>query len=197
MDARKRTELGFRNFCGVWQLHYPVGKYLCKDGETCYLTNLAKAAVGTGFPGAGNEEKYEAWYPLLEKELGLVAKPDAKIISVGGKVGSFLSKKGLYGHVGTIPHYSGQAAGQPGPGRYPSGRRSSRGSGRNWEPYPVETHKPYRSCDTGHEALEVTPTATEVKMLFDYKVRFERIRQQEQTGWRQQQREWQRRLTAT
>lgn len=116
MDARKRTELGFRNFCGVWQLHYPVGKYLCKDGETCYLTNLAKAAVGTGFPGAGNEEKYEAWYPLLEKELGLVAKPDAKIISVGGKVGSFLSKKGLYGHVGTIPHYSGQAAGQPGPG---------------------------------------------------------------------------------
>ena len=116
MDARKRTELGFRNFCGVWQLHYPVGKYLCKDGETCYLTNLAKAAVGTGFPGAGNEEKYEAWYPLLEKELGLVAKPDAKIISVGGKAGSFLSKKGLYGHVGTIPHYSGQAAGQPGPG---------------------------------------------------------------------------------
>ena len=59
---------------------------------------------------AGSEKKYDEWYPLLEKELGLVAKPDAKIISIGNRVGQFLSKRGLYGHVGTIPHYSGRAA---------------------------------------------------------------------------------------
>ena len=194
-DARERIDLGFRNFCGVWQLHFPVSKYLCKDGETYYLTDLAKGAMATVSPGAGNEEKYDAWYPLLEKELGLVAKPDAKIISVGTRVGSFLSKRGLYGHVGTIPHYSGQAAGHRGqeiPGREVEFERFKEELGA----IPSWTHRPYHSCDAGHEALEVTPTATEVKLLFDYKVRFERIRQQEQTGWRQQQREWQRRLDA-
>ena len=50
-DARERIDLGFRNFCGVWQLHFPVSKYLCKDGETCYLTDLAKGAMATVSPG--------------------------------------------------------------------------------------------------------------------------------------------------
>ena len=195
-DARKRIKLGFRNFCGVWQFHYPINRYLCKDGETYYLTDLAKGAMPTGSLGAGNEDKYEAWYPFLERELGLVAKPDAKIISVGGRVGSFLSKKGLYGHVGTILHYSGRAAGQQGqeiPGREEEYQRFR----AKLETIPSWTHKPYQSCDTGHEHTEVTPTETQVKLMFDYKVRFERIRQQERTGWRQQQREWQHRLTAT
>ncbi len=195
-DARKRINRGFKNFCGVWQLHYPVGKYLCQDGETFYLTDLAKGAMATGSPGAANEEKYDAWYPLLEKELGLVAKPDAKIISVGGRVGGFLSKKGLYGHVGTVPHYSGQAAGHRGqeiPGREREFKkfRSELGDIPSW------THKPYQSCDTGHECRVVKPTETQAKLLFDYQVRFERIRRQEQTGWRKQQREWQRRLNET
>ena len=195
-DAKKKIELGFRNFCGVWQLHYPVGKYLCKDGETFYLTDLAKGAMATDSPGAANEGKYEAWYPLLERELGLVAKPDAKIISVGGRVGSFLSKKGLYGHVGTIPHYSGQAAGHWGqeiPGREEEFKRFRSEVGK----IPSWTHAPYQSCDTGHKCLEVSPTKAQVKLLFDYKVRFERIRQQERTGWRQQQREWQHRFNET
>ena len=194
-DAREKTCKGFRNFCGVWQLHYPVGKYLCREGETYYLTDLAKGAMDTGSPGAGNEKKYEAWYQLLEKELGLVAKPDAKIISVGGKVGSFLSRRGLYGHVGTIPHYSGQAAGHRG--------QEIAGKEEKFEKFRAElatipswTHKPYYSCDAGHESLEVTPSATEIKLLFDYWVRFERIREQERTGWKQRQREWQRRLAA-
>ena len=126
----------------------------------------------------------------------LVAKPDAKIISVGGRVGSFLLKKGLYGHVGTVPHYSGQAAGHWGheiPGREREFKRfkSELGGIHSW------THKPYQSCDAGHEYMEVSPTDTQAKLLFDYQVRFKRIRQQERTGWRQQQREWQHRLTET
>ena len=195
-DAKEKITLGFRNFCGVWQLHYPVSNYLCKDGETYYLTDLAKGAMVTGSPGAGNEDKYESWYPLLEKELGLVAKPDVKIISVGGRVDAFLSKKELYGHVGSIPHYSSQAAGHRGreiPGREDDFERFKEELGA----IPSWTHQPYHSCDTGHEGREVTPTPTEVMLLFDYKVRFERVREQEQTGWRQQQRLWQRRLKAT
>ncbi len=151
--------------------------------------------MATGSPGAGNEEKYDAWYPLLEKELGLVAKPVAKIISVGSRMDSFLSNRGLYGHVGTIPHYSGQAAGHRGQEISGRGAESERFQ-EKLGAIPSWTHRPYHSCDARHEALEVTPTATEVKLLFDYKVRFERIRQQEQTGWRQHQREWQRRLDA-
>ena len=37
----------------------------------------------TNSTGAGSQDKYERWFPLLEKELGLVAKSDAKIISIG------------------------------------------------------------------------------------------------------------------
>ena len=195
-DAKKRIKLGFRNFCGVWQLHYPVGKYLCRDGETFYLTDLAKGAMATGSQGATNEDKYEAWYHFLERELGLVAKPDVKIISIGSRVGSFLSKKGLYGHVGTIPHYSGRAAGHWGQervGREGEFRRFRSAVGT----IPTWTHTHYQSCDAGHKHLEVSPTKAQVKLLFDYKVRFERIRQQERTGWRRQQLEWQRRLTET
>ena len=95
-DAQERISKGFRNFCGVWQLHFATGEYLCGAGETCYITDLAKGAMATDSPGAGNREKYQAWYPLLEKELGLVAKPDAKIISIGNRVGGFLSDMGLY-----------------------------------------------------------------------------------------------------
>ena len=108
--AQRRIDQGFRNFCGVWILHYPVRTFLCQDGESYYVTDLAKGAMLTNETSAGSEKKYDEWYPLLEKELGLVAKPDAKIISIGNRVGQFLSKKGLYGHVGTIPHYSGRAA---------------------------------------------------------------------------------------
>ena len=106
-DAQEKTCKGFRNFCSVWQLHFSIGEYLCQEGETCYITDLSKGAMATNSPGAGNRKKYQAWYPLLERELGLVAKPDARIISIGNRVGGFLSEMGLYGHAGTIPHYSG------------------------------------------------------------------------------------------
>ena len=68
----------------------------------------------TNSKGAGSKDKYNAWYPLLEEELALVAKPNARVISIGSKVGGFLSEKCLDGHVGTIPHYSGAGAGYRG-----------------------------------------------------------------------------------
>ena len=64
----------------------------------------------TNQKGDESEEKYDEWYSLLEKELGLLAKPDAKIISIGTKVDRFHSERRPYGHVGTVPRYFGRTA---------------------------------------------------------------------------------------
>ena len=197
-DAQRTIDEGFRNFCGVWILHLPVRNYLCcTDEETYYLTDLAKGAMLTRDPGAGDEEKYQDWHPLLEKELGLVAKTGAKIISIGSKVGGFLSKMGLYGHVGTITHYSGQAAGHwgteiQGPVRMAEYQEFSKGLNS----VPIHTCVPNRECWPGHDSGEVTLSTPHKKLLFDYKIRFERIREQDRSGWRYWQREWQSSITA-
>ena len=146
---------------------------------------------------AGSEEKYDEWYPLLEKELGLVAKPDAKIISIGNKVGQFLSKKGLYGHVRTIPHYSGRAACYA--GREIAGRiRESefRGFSPGLNAISECSCSPNHTCVRGHKPVKDPPKEPQRKLMFDYKVRFERIREQDKSGWRHWQREWERRLVS-
>ena len=156
-DAQETIDRGFRNFCGVWSLHVPVRNYLCTDGDTYYLTDLAKGAMLTGDPGAGDEGKYQDWYPLLEKELGLVAKPEAKIISIGRKVGGFLSKMGLYGHVGNIMHYSGQASGHwgteiQGPLRMAEYKEFS----EELTSVPIHTCRPNRECWPGRDSGDDT-----------------------------------------
>ena len=150
----------------------------------------------TGDPGAGDEGKYQDWYPLLEKELGLVAKPEAKIISIGRKVGGFLSKMGLYGHVGNIMHYSGQASGHwgteiQGPLRMAEYKEFS----EELTSVPIHTCRPNRECWPGRDSGEIPLSSSQKMLLFDYKVRFERIREQDRSGWKHWQREWQRSLT--
>ena len=196
-DAQKRIDQGFRNFCAVWILHYPVRTYLCQDGESYYVTDLAKGAMLTNEESAGSEKKYDEWYPLLEKELGLVAKPDAKIISIGNKVGQFLSKKGLYGHVGTIPHYSGQAA------RYWGKEIAGRKRESEYREFAPGVRaisecscSPNHACERVREPAKAPPTEPQRRLMFDYKVRFERIREQDRSGWRHWQREWERRMTS-
>ena len=188
--AQDKIDAGFRNFFGCCNYENPpqdsglgilffcISKYLLRKGETYYLTDLAKGAMKTNSRGAGDAGKYEVSYPFLEKELGLVAKPNARIISIGGAVGGFLSRKWLHGHAGTIMHYSRQASrhwGKDIPGR----------------------------CDEFHEFasdLRERPpcpqwSETLAKLAFDYKIAFERIRSQNETGWLAWQREWQSRLT--
>jgi hypothetical protein len=196
-DAQKRIDQGFRNFCGVWILHNPVRTYLCQDGESYYVTDLAKGAMLTNEKSAGSEKKYDEWYPLLEKELGLVAKPDAKIISIGNMVGQFLSKKGLYGHVGTIPHYSGRAARYWGKEIEGTKRKSEyKQFAARIQAISGCSCSPNRGCERDAEPVKATPTEPQRRLLFDYKVRFERIRDQDKSGWRHWQREWERRMTS-
>ena len=196
LDAQQKIGKGFRNFCGVWQLYFPAEKYLCREGERYYLTDLAKGAMATNSEGAGSKEKYEAWYPLLEEELGLVAKPDAKIISIGSKVGRFLSEKGLYGHAGTIPHYSGSGAGYFGK-EIPGRKEEYREFAGEIKTIPGYSRKPGHSCETDHVPSTITPSESRKKLLFDYKIRFGRIRDPERSGWRRRQQEWQYRMAST
>ena len=177
-EARRKIEQGFRNFGSSPEddlLHYCIFKFLCERKSTYYLTDLAKGAMETTSPAAGNVDKYDLWYPLLEKELGLVAKSDAKVISIGGKVGAFLARKGLYGHAGSIPHYSTTASGYRGreiPGR---------------EEEFDEFRERMRQLPSGKVISE-----SQKRLMFDYSIALGRIRSREATGWLRWQEEWKR-----
>ena len=112
-EARTKIERGFKNFAFSIEdfiLHFCVKDYLCKGNATYYITDLSKSAMIVSTAALSCQDRYEGWYPLLEEELQAVAKPETAKISIGEKTGDFLSKKGLSGHVGTILHYSPQAA---------------------------------------------------------------------------------------
>ena len=197
-DAQRQIDEGFRNFCGVWILHHPVRNYLCPDGETYYVTDLAKGAMLTNQKGDESEKKYDEWYPLLEKELGLVAKPHAKIISIGNRVGRFLSERGLYGHVGTIPHYSGRAARYWGREITDEKRKSDyRKFAAGIQTVSGSSCSPNHVWERDCESEEATPTETQKRLMFDYKIRFERIQEQERSGWKYWQLKWERQMTST
>ena len=145
-------------------------------------------------PGGGNADKYEAWYSLLEKELGLVAKPEAQIISIGARVGRFLSDKGLYGHAGTIPHYSNNAAryfGKESAGKESAGKESA---GKESAGKESAYQKFSEGLDSLPQGARLRLSESRKKLMFDYKIRFERIREQERSGWPFWQQEWQRRM---
>ncbi len=134
----------------------------------------------TNDPAAGKIEKYEKWFPLFEKEIRLVAKSDARIISIGNQVNKFLTEKALIGHIGSITHYAATASkyrGKEIPGRQDEFRAFS---------------KTLKKFPCGKVVSD-----SQKKLLFDYKIRFNRIRNQRESGWRYWQQEWQRRLTLT
>ena len=166
-DAREKIADGFRNGVGR-TLQFCIDTYLCRNGETWYLTDLAKGAMLTKSPDAGSMEKYKAWYPLLEKELKLVAKSDARVIAIGrtvdGFLNGFLNKTKLCGrvYVGWIPHYSTQVAGQRG--------KMIKGREKEYENFAASLQ------DSKWAKSEWTPS--EKNLLFDYKILFERIRDQ-------------------
>jgi len=181
MGARSKDETqrlideGFRNFCNSTEdfiLHFCARNYLCRNGETYHVTDLAKGTMPTKAKAAGNPAKYEDWYPLFKKELGLVAKPNARIISFGKAVGQFLAGKRLSGHVCTILHYSPQAASHRG--------RAIVGREAEYRQFASSLHE----IPQGHgwsEPKEAIPLSESRKQLvFTYKVCFEYCRNQEE-----------------
>ena len=121
----------------------------------------------------------------LENELGLVAKADSKILSIGTRVGQFLSKKERYRHVGTIPQLLR-------PSHTLSGKEIA-GTKREseYEEFSIGSHatsgfsrSPDHPGDRDDEPVEESPTDSHKMSMFDYKVRLERIREQDRSGWR-------------
>ena len=92
-------------------LHFCIKEHLCRDDQSYYLTDLSKGAMKNEKAGTDRQERYEAWYPLLQRELRLVAKPGARIIAIGNVVAGFLADKHLCERVERVLHYSPSAAG--------------------------------------------------------------------------------------
>ena len=181
-NAQKKITQGFRNFGSSREddlLHYCIAEYLCQGDQTYYITDLSKGAMLTGEASKNREERCNAWYLLLKKELGLVAKPGAKIISIGATVRNFLAGKGFYGHAGTILHYAGTA----------TGYRGKEISGR--EDLYREFSSRLQTLPNGKRLSD-----SQKKLMFDYMVSFKRIRNQDKSGWPSWQHRWQDRLAS-
>ena len=99
---------------GDLTLNYGVYRYLCKPGETYYLTDLGKCAIPPQQArGKLEREEFEFWYPKLLEELELVAKSTATVVAVGRATWNFLQKQQKqsefpYQLVGPILHWSPQ-----------------------------------------------------------------------------------------
>ena len=177
-----------KNFCGSLQdfiLHFCANKYLCDDGQLSYhLTDLAKTQMMVKSAAGNPWDRYKRWYPLLLQELELVAKPEARIISIGRTVERFLSQKALPRHVGRVVHYSGQAAG-------------------HWGVEPASHAEAYKVFTNGISLGDIEPTVVDVltcepnsnraeekieqfrnssglteskkKLMFTYKIQFDNI----------------------
>ena len=170
-------------------LVFAVWNYLCDEGKTkYYFTDLAHGAMNGESKGAKDQAKidrakYERWYSLFEEELGLVAKPDAKIIAIGHTARDFLTRAGIHGYAGVVSHPSGNALSSAG--------MEISGNKERWGNYCRDTE----ACATDQFPSGVKKTWARRKLVFDYMIRFERIRNQEETGWVARSREWQRRLS--
>ena len=96
-ELKKGKAFSPKNFSGSVEdfiLHCCIREYLCGGGRTYHLTDLSKGAMLTRHAADKPEERYRRWYPLLKKELKLVAKPNAPMIAIGNVVHGFLDQPG-------------------------------------------------------------------------------------------------------
>ena len=122
-EAAKKIAGGFRNFhvrpddkdSSLSLFRHSIEKYLCGEGESYLLTDLAKGAMTVADAADNRQERYEAWYPLLLQEIELVGKPGAPVVAIGKAVETFLRKKCLEEWTGRqlhhVLHYSPVASG--------------------------------------------------------------------------------------
>ena len=165
-------------------LVFAVWKYLCDEDKTkYYFTDLAHGAMNGKLKGAQDHDRYERWYPLFEEELALVAKPDAKIISIGNTASKFLAEKGLHGQAGMVAHPAPMGLGFAG--------KEILAHKECWDKFLLDT----ASKGTDQFPCGVKKTPARRKLVFDYMIRFERISNPAGTGWVARSREWEGRLS--
>ena len=186
-ELKKGKAFSPKNFSGSVEdfiLHFCIREYLCGSGRTYHLTDLSKGAMLTRHADDNRKERYRRWYPLLKKELKLVAKPNAPIIAIGNFVHGFLANKEMSGLGGPILHYAGRAAGARTkvPGRHPQRYRDFHttvawNSIEETVRHVMEENdlQPYidGTMDRLRRGQRLTPSRK--KLMFTYKVQFDDI----------------------
>ena len=95
---------------GDFILHFCARNYLCEDGQSYFITDLAKGAMSTNHAKSTASKRWPEWYPLLRQELKLVSKPRAPVIAVGRRVYNYLKKRRTPRLRGSLLHFSNQAS---------------------------------------------------------------------------------------
>lgn len=111
-QARAKIDAGFRNFLVSLEtslLHFSVQRYLCAEGERYHITDFSKGAMYVHRANIDRVRRYDRWYPLLQEELELCAKPGATIVAVGKVVAEQLERRGFSRTFIQVLHYSNQA----------------------------------------------------------------------------------------
>ena len=193
-EAQKALDRGFKNFAWSTEdfiLHHCIKKYLCKDKGSYYITDLSKGAMLTKDAKEKPQERWQRWYPLLKQELKVVG-PNAPRISIGNETSLFLSKNWLDKHAGTIYHYSAQAAGRR--GEEIEGHKEAYKCFKSkvkLEDVKQTAEKVMREGEMDKLIDEILGklgkpdgqskdrklSCSSKKLMFDYKVKFERFRQ--------------------
>lgn len=107
--ARQKVLSGFRNFLAGMEpmlLHFAVRSYLCESGKRYHITDFSKGAMLVTHASRNRTVRYDRWYALLQKEIDLVATPDARIIAVGKTVAEQLRRHKFRRNVSQVLHYS-------------------------------------------------------------------------------------------
>jgi hypothetical protein len=105
---------GYRNFrfsIDDFCLHFVAREYLCAPGQTYHITDISKGAGLVRGADSNRRVRWGRWYPLLQREIELVAKPDATVFTLGGKVTDFLTNQALGRPLVRILHFSASARG--------------------------------------------------------------------------------------
>ena len=173
-DGKKKVKEGANNFGRCTpppgDAKYPLDlfklsfdTFLCQSGETYYMTDVSKGAMLVKKAGIGRKQRFEDWYPLLQKEIGIVGKPGATIIAIGKVVKEFLERK-TGRPVNCVLHYSPVAA-----------AHRKREAERDQEGF--EAFKKEQFDEGGRWAEDLTTSM--MHLIFTYYKQFGRIRDSE------------------
>lgn len=112
-EAERKIASGFRNFLDSpddMVLHYAIREYLCRGDLTYHITDISKGAMLVEKARGDRQARYARWHKLLEREIALVARQDARFFAVGKEVGRHLELHRFLHRYDVILHYSSLAA---------------------------------------------------------------------------------------
>jgi hypothetical protein len=134
--------------------------------------------------GVAREKRYDRWYTLLQEEIDLVA-PNACTVAVGTKVYQYLKRRGFRRRFTRVIHYSGQAGSARSAGIV--GREDAFGAFKDSVSHDdlfaaaqdvlASARVPAKIRDETLSRLKrFALTISRQRLIFNYKVAFERIR---------------------